>query len=136
MSERRSNLFVGALCVLFGLIAAFAIYARPEGLKVPAPVGYAAASAFMLAGLVIFAIETGRKSLYAWLVVGLLFAMFTPAAWIAFGPGERVCAVTPALLEFGASGAVCRTAFGAGALVLALMIVVAFRAALASKNAT
>lgn len=135
MSDRKSNLIAGALSSLMGAGVAAAIYLRPEGLKVPAWVACAAAFAFVLVGFVIFAIETGRVRLHRWLIVALLAAMFTPAAWVAFGPGEREYAVAAGLLNFMAFGLVCRSAFGLGALLLAVMLFVAYRAARAGKHA-
>ncbi len=133
MRKRKGNLLAGALAALVGLIAAFAIHARPEGLRVPAWVAYAAALAFVLAGLVIVAIETRRARLYAWLVVGLLAAMFAPAAWLAFGPGARAC--TLSIGGFASPELMCRSIFGFGAIMLAFMLAVAIRAARVAKNA-
>jgi hypothetical protein len=111
------------------------MYFHPEGLKVPAWVAYAAAAAFVLAGFVIFAVEARRARLYRWLVVALLVAMLTPGAWIAFGAGDRACTVGSGLLDFGASGLTCRAPFGVGAILLAVMTFVAFRAARSDKDA-
>lgn len=129
MGDRKGNLLAGALASLIGAVAGIAIYARPEGLKVPAWVGYAAAAAFVLAGFIIFAVETGRVRLHAWLVVAVLVAMFTPGAWIAFGPGERACKLAGNYADIAASGFLCRSAFGIGAVILAFMMIIAFRAA-------
>lgn len=134
MSDRNGNLLTGALASLMGVGVAIAIYLRPDGLRVPAFVAYAAAAAFILVGFVIFAIETKRARLHGWLIVALLAAMFTPAAWVAFGPGERECTVAPGFLEFLATGALCRAAFGLGAVLLAVMLYFACRAARASHH--
>ena len=134
MSDRNGNLLIGALASLMGVGVALAIYLRPDGLRVPALVAYAAAAAFILVGLVVFAMETRRARLHGWLIVALLAAMFTPAAWVAFGPGERACTVAPGFLEILATRALCRAAFGLGAALLAVMLFVAYRAARAGHH--
>ena len=97
------------------------IHLHPEGLKAPAWVAYAAAAAFVLAGVSLIAGARGAGSLQRWLGVFICLALFSISAWIAFGPGPRACTMSIGFLERAASEMVCRGAFGIGALLVALL---------------
>lgn len=69
------------------------------------------------------------RGTYAWMIAGLLAVMTVIPGWIAFGPGERHCTSSASvpLAEF-----TCRIAFGAGAILMAGITVLA--AVLARKG--
>lgn len=124
-----SNVKAGIALSALGLLLLGLMVAFPARLRVPAPVGYFAAIALFLAGLLALANAYGGRAARAWLAVAVLSCLFVPAAWIAFGPGERKCAIRFDSL-FGIAGdAVCRSAFGIGALLGLLLIAIALRQA-------
>jgi hypothetical protein len=137
MSEprtRRGAIAAGAFCSAAGVLLAVLIRAQTEGLRVPAVVGDAAAAAFALAGMSIIAMQAHDTRMHAWLIVVLLCAMTVPAAWVAFGPGERVCAGSFGPFALGSPALTCRSAFCVGALILIAVLAIAIRLARAAKN--
>ncbi|HEY1227822.1 MAG TPA: hypothetical protein VGF26_10930 [Ramlibacter sp.] len=120
----------GIAVVALGLLLLVLMIAFPERLRVPAPVGYLAAGAFVIAGLLALANVFGGRRTRAWLAVALLSCMTAPAAWIAIGPGPRSCSVAWGLHGGVAAGVACRAAFGAGAIVGPALVALALRAAL------
>jgi len=101
----------------------------PENLRAPMWVGLAAAGSFAAAGVAIAAEELRAPRVGRYALLGLLLAMLAPPAWIAFGPGPRACSdgIGVGGLSFGAWPAPdlgCRFAFGVGAILLALMLLV------------
>lgn len=116
---------IGLGAVLFVLMVAF-----PERLNVPAPIGYLVAAAFVLAGFLALANVFLDRRVSNWLAVALLSCMVIPSAWIAVGPGERSCAGSFGGFFYFTEGGACRVAFGIGAVLGLVFIVIAFRYAL------
>ena len=75
----------------------------------------------MLAGVAIVCQEQGYKNTFNWLVLGMRVSMFSIGAWVAFGPGARVCGLSLAGFSSSAGGLVCRGAFGLGAGLVGAM---------------
>ena len=116
--------------VALGLLLLALMAAFPERLKVPPPIGYLAASTFVLAGLLAVAnVFCGRK-VRAWLAVLLLACMVLPSAWIAVGPGPRSCSFKLGLLFGFTDGGTCRLAFGIGSVLGLVLVFIALRQAL------
>jgi cytosine/uracil/thiamine/allantoin permease len=110
------------------------IHLHPEGLRVPAWVAYVAAAAFVLAGLCLFAGALEIDWLQQWLGIAVTLSMLVVSLWIAFGPGERECSMSIPFVQTVAPDALCRGAFGIGALLVALFIGVFVRRALSSGS--
>ena len=125
----------GIAVVALGLLLLVLMVAFPERLRVPAPVGYLAAGAFVVAGLLALANVFGGRRTRAWLAVALLSCMTAPAAWIAIGPGQRSCSVALGPLLGVTGGAACRAAFGVGAIVGLALVAVALREAMRGGRA-
>ena len=127
MTDRRTHVIAAAVLVAAGLGIAALMYAYPARLNVPAAVGYLAALAFVVAGLLALANAFAGARVRAWLVVALLACLISPGLWEAFGPGERWCS-SGALFFFGlARGAACRAAFGVASVVGLLVLAVSVR---------
>jgi hypothetical protein len=128
--SRRAH-FIGVIvAVAAGLVVGFMIHLHPEGLRVPAWVAYVAAAAFVLAGLCLLAGALEIDCLQQWLGIAVTLSMLVVSLWIAFGPGERECSMSIPFVQTVAPDALCRGAFGIGALLLALFIGVFVRRAL------
>ncbi|MBL0426303.1 hypothetical protein [Ramlibacter alkalitolerans] len=134
MTPAREQFVAGALAIAVGAAVALAMLYAPGGARAPAWVIYAAAGAFVLAGLTLIAQGTGRRLLARWLPALVIACLVAPAAWIALGAGPRRC-----LVSVWASGGrllgrhsdlLCRLAFGAGAVLGLLMLLLAVREAL------
>jgi cytosine/uracil/thiamine/allantoin permease len=131
----RRTQFIGAVvAVAAGLVAGLMIHLHPEGLRVPAWVAYVAAAAFVLAGLCLFAGALEIDWLQQWLGIAVTLSMLAVSLWIAFGPGERECSMSIPFVQTVAPDALCRGAFGIGALLVALFIGVFVRRALSSGS--
>ena len=111
------------------------IHTHPEQLRAPEWVAVVAVGLFGFAGICIATQALRLNRLVRWLVCGLLGAMSVVPAWIAFGPGPRQCTMMSLGAHSAVSEVTCRGAFGAGALVLALMFVIAVRGALRARRA-
>jgi hypothetical protein len=127
---RRSHFMAGGLSVAAGLFCASMIYLHPGQLGAPAWVAYFACAAFVSGGAAILGRELQLPLLNAWLPVAVLFTMLIPGAWIAFGSGSRECGVSLPVLDFAGAEALCRGAFGIGAIIVAGMLIWAIRCAL------
>ena len=131
----RRTQFIGAVvAVAAGLVAGSMIHLHPEGLRVPAWVAYVAATAFVLAGLCLFAGALEIDWLQQWLGIAVTLSMLVVSLWIAFGPGARECSMSIPFVQTVAPDALCRGAFGIGALLVALFIGVFVRRALSSGS--
>lgn len=134
-SVSRRTQSVGAVAaVAVGLVIGFMIHLHPEGLRVPAWVAYVAASAFVLAGLCLLAGATEVNWLQRWLGIAVTLSLFVVNLWIAFGPGERECSISIPFLQTVAADALCRGAFGIGALLVALFLGLLVRRAIWSSS--
>jgi hypothetical protein len=133
--SRRTQLIGAAASVGIGLLVDVMIYFHPEGLRVPAWVAYVAASAFVFAGLCLLAGAFAILSLQRWLGIAVAVSLFVVIVWIAFGPGVRACSIS---LPFGqgiAPDVVCRGAFGIGAVLIGLFLVLALRRFIGTRSA-
>jgi hypothetical protein len=124
----------GAFSIAVGLIVGALIHLHPEGLRVPAWVAYVAASAFALTGLSLLAGALEAIRLQRWLGVAVALSLLAVGSWIAIGPGERACSMSIPFLRTAAPEAVCRGAFGLGALLVALVLGVLARRAIKSDR--
>jgi hypothetical protein len=120
-------MIAAVVAVASGLLVAYLIHAHPDDLRVPAWVAYVAASAFVLAGLCLSAGAAGNVGLQRWLGVAVTVSLFVVSVWVAFGPGERECSFSLPFFQSGASDAVCRGAFGIGAILVGLFLVLVLR---------
>lgn len=136
MTERGHRLLGGIISIIAGAFTAAMIYWHPEKLHAPAWVAYTACAAFVFAGLTIAAHEFGLRRIHSWLVVACVAALLIPGAWVAFGAGPRECAVSLPFFSTAATGAVCRTAFGFGVVLVAALLVLAVVRARRSRNAS
>ena len=131
----RRTQFIGAVVsVAAGLVVGFMIHLHPEGLRVPAWVAYVAAAAFVLAGLCLLAGAMEIPWLQQWLGIAVTLSMLVVSLWIAFGPGERECSMSIPFVQTVAPDALCRGAFGIGALLVALFVGLLVRRALSSGS--
>ena len=134
MTPGRDRILGGVLAVAIGAAVLLAVLFAPRGARAPAWVVYAAAGAFFLAGATLIAQGTGRRLLARWLPTLVIACLVAPAAWLAFGTGPRRCLVSA--WGFGSrllgrhSDLLCRLAFGVGAVVGLLMLLLAVREAL------
>jgi hypothetical protein len=127
-SRRR----IGMALIAVALALAATVTYRPEAARVPLWVLWSICSGVALAGVAVAAYTPSSPPVYRWSVVGVLASMFCVPAWIAFGPGSRSCTSNFAAISSETS---CRVAFGVGAALLAVMLVIALRQALNGKNA-
>ena len=113
---------VGAGFVALGVGEAALMYSRPETLRVPAWVGYAACVCFVLTGAAVALHANLSRRAYGWLITALLIIMTSIPVWIAFGAGDRSCRSNLPLLT-GATG--CRVVFGSSAVVMVGVVLIA-----------
>ena len=129
---RRQAIVLGIVAIAAGAGSAVAIYLRPQALRAPAWVAYAAVATFELAGAALIAGALGAKRLARWLGVLIMFGLLVPGLWIALGPGARDCSFSLGFLSSVASELFCRAGFGLGALLcvafLVLLVGRAFKA--------
>lgn len=129
-SADRTRSIAGAGLIAAGLAFGLLVFLHPEGLRAPAWVAYAAALAFVCAGILAFVGQSDSPRLQAWMAVALLMLMFAPAVWIAFGAGARECSVSLPYLFGVARGGSCRVAFAIASVMGLAMLVWAIRRAL------
>jgi hypothetical protein len=132
-ADLRRRLVSGWVAVVIGLGLATVIWLHPQQLRVPEGVAYAAAAAFVFAGLAILARMGSR--LNAFLAVLTAAGLLVPGAWVAVGPGSRECSFGVPFVQVVLEGAVCRVAFGFGALVVAIAFVALLMRAARSRRA-
>lgn len=118
----RTRLIGATAALAAGIVTAFMIQVYPEGLRVPAWVAYAAASAFALAGLCLLAAAAGVSWLERWLGIAVTLSLFTVSSWVAFGPGERECSMLIPFLQTVAHDVLCRGVFAFGSLLIGLSL--------------
>lgn len=126
---RRQALVIGGVAIALGVLSALMIQLRPEGLRAPAWVAYAAVATFPLAGGALIAGALGAKRLVPWLGVLITCGLLVPGLWVALGPGGRECSFSLGFLGGAASELVCRTGFGVGALLCLVLLVLLVRRA-------
>ena len=135
MRPTQPTIKIGASLFLAACGMAVLIHTHPERLRAPEWVALVAVGLFGFAGICIAAQALGLNRLVRWLVCVLLGAMAVVPAWIALGPGPRQCTMVSLGAHSAASEITCRGAFGAGALVLAVLFVVAARGAFRARHA-
>ena len=135
MRTTHPTVKIGASLFLAACGMAFLIHAHPERLKAPEWVALFAVGLFGFAGVCIAAQAFGLNRLVRWLVCVLLGAMAVVPAWIALGPGPRQCTMVSLGARSAASEVACRGVFGAGAVVVAGLFVMAVRGALRARHA-
>ncbi len=133
--SRRTQLIGAVTAVAAGFMVGYMIHLHPEGLRVPSWVAYVAASAFVFAGLCLFAGAAEISWLQRWLGIAVTLCLFAVSAWVAFGPGERECSMSIPFLQTVAPDVLCRGAFGIGALLVASFLGLFVRRALSDKSA-
>ena len=121
--KRRQAIVAGIMAIVVGVLAAVMIHLRPEGLRAPAWVAYAAVATFPLAGAALIAGATGGRRLVPWLAVLITCGLLVPGLWVAIGPGGRECSFSLGFLGGTASEFACRTGFGVGALLCLILLV-------------
>jgi hypothetical protein len=126
---------IGAGLLLAAGCMAVLVQMHSEKLKAPAWVVFFALGLLGFAGICIIGQALRLNGLVRWLVCVLLGAMVAIPGWVAFGSGPRQCSVVSFGTHSAASAVVCRSAFGAAAIVLAIMFAVAVRNALRSRHA-
>jgi hypothetical protein len=132
--SRRERLLAGGAAIAIGSIGLILMYRHPEGLRVPAWVGFAAMSTFVWGGSAIVLRENEATAGFAdGAVLLTIVGLFVPAAWIAFGPGPRECTAMLSVLSAPAGEWLCRGAFGLGALIVSLLFVLAARQVLTKR---
>ena len=132
---RRQSIVVGIVAIAAGAGSALAIYLRPQALRAPAWVAYAAIATFVLAGASLLAGALGAKWLARWLGVLIMCALLVPGLWIAVGPGARDCSFSLGFLSSVASELFCRAGFGLGPLLcVALLVLLVGRAFKANRG--
>ncbi|TZF81996.1 hypothetical protein [Cognatilysobacter lacus] len=117
----------GAAIVAVGLFTAGMITLYPEGLNAPAWVAYLAASAFVVAGSAQLASAFNRPHLAEILALAIVGLMLVVELWVAFGSGERNCAVKVAGAAGLAPESACRSAFAVGAVLVGAMLLIGLR---------
>jgi hypothetical protein len=123
-ASRKERLFVGGAATAVGVFGLVMMSLHPQGLRVPAWVGFAAMSTFVWGGCAIaLAAHQATRRLADWAVLLTIVGLFVPAAWIAFGPGPRECTAILALPSARAGEWLCRGAFGIGALLTWVILV-------------
>jgi hypothetical protein len=127
---KRQRLTVGVAAAALGLAGAAAMYLRPESLRVPAWVGFSAMAAFIAVGGALIAGACEARRLEGWLGVLTVLGLVVPALWIAIGPGPMHCSVSLPFFTTAAADWLCRGAFGLGALLGLVILVLAVRRAL------
>ena len=120
--SRRTQWIAAVGAMAAGVVVIYAIHAHPEGLRVPAWVAHMAASTFVIAGLALVAGLFELDWLQRGLGLAVTVVLLVVFAWIAFGPGERACSVSIPLMRTDASALMCRGAFGAGAVLMAVFL--------------
>lgn len=120
---------LGAAIALAAIIAL-----NPESLRAPGWIAYLACFSLGSGGAAAIARSYGRNRLADVLVCFLLAAFAVAGYWIAFGPGPRTCSVSTAGFSSAGGAIACRTAFGVGAAVVTLMLLMALRALLRTRG--
>lgn len=123
------KLALGSAVAGMGMLTALLVQLHSERLRAPAWVALLACACFVFAGLAIALHAWLSRKAYAWIMALLLLVMTLVPAWLALGSGPRHCS---SALPWLANETACRGAFGAGALLLLAMVLLAFRMARAS----
>ncbi|HEY0823151.1 MAG TPA: hypothetical protein VGD76_05135 [Ramlibacter sp.] len=96
MNPGQGSAFAGAAIAALGAALGVAMVLHPQAMRVPAPVAYLCALAFLFAGLTLIARARGHRLLQAWLPVLMVGSLVAPAVWLGFGSGRRQCTLSAA----------------------------------------
>jgi hypothetical protein len=135
MSERSRNLLSAGLFIACGIGSMVGVLLHPERINGPTWLGHAASGAFVLTGLAIVCQSFGLNKAFDWLILAMLVSLFAVGAWVAFGPGARMCEVSLPIVNTSRGGLVCRSAFGLGATLVGAMAVWQFIRILKGRSA-
>jgi FtsH-binding integral membrane protein len=123
--------YVGALAVLAGAGVALMVSLQPHKLRAPAWVAYAAALAFVFAGVSMLAQASGAsRRVLAWIGVLLVACLMAPVAWIAIAAPDGRCQVSFLGSFMPGTQWICRAGFMLGAAIGVLILVVMLRQAM------
>jgi hypothetical protein len=130
-AQERQPLWAGLSLVALGLAVMAGMALSPEGLNAPFWVAAVAVSAFIFAGISISARALRIGWLNALANIAVVGALATPGFWILLDPGPKRCSGGVSLFAFGTGGGwfgaagdlTCRLAFGAGAILTALVAI-------------
>lgn len=128
-AQKRQPLWVGLSLVALGLAVMAGMALSPQGLNAPFWVAAVAVSAFIFAGISITAHTLGIGWLNTLANIAVVCALATPGFWILLDPGPKSCTGGFSLFASGVGGGwfgrpgdlECRLAFGAGAILTALL---------------
>jgi hypothetical protein len=134
MASRRQQAVAAIIAMAAGVLVVFLVHLHPEGLRAPSWVVYIAASAFVFAGLCLLAGAIEINWLQPWFGIAVTLCLFAVSLWVTFGPGDRECSMSIPLLRTLAPDALCRAAFGTGALLIALFLALMVRRAITRKT--
>lgn len=144
-ARKPQPLWLGFGLAALGLAMIVGMALRPDGLNAPFWVAAVAASAFFFAGVSFAANTLGMGWLNTLANIAVVGALATPGFWILLDPGPKACTGGFSVFDsdigggwFGQAGDLeCRLAFGAGAILTALialaLIVSAVRRALGRR---
>ena len=113
-------------------LVAFALASVAIGLTVGETAGWAFACASLLGIVVLQLVYLYR--LQRWLGVAVTVSLFVVCAWVAFGPGQRECSVSLPFVKSITGDAICRGAFGIGAILMGLFLLLVLRRAFADRS--
>jgi hypothetical protein len=126
-TQRRTAAFYAIAFTIGAVLVAHAAWVRDPALHVPPALGYVVAVVFGAAALAALAQAWGHPRAQAGFATLVLAGMSATGAWLATPAGARGCRSSLGMLPGLAPSFGCRTAFGAGAFVTALMTAYAFR---------
>src|SRR5262249_46601172 len=92
--SERQRLVFGLFLIAIGVGTTAVIFLRPEQLRVPAWVAYAAVATFPLSGIALIAGALGANRLVPWLGILVLVGLLVPGLWVTFGPGLQKCSIS------------------------------------------
>lgn len=103
--------------IVIGLGMMVMISVSPEGLNAPMWVVQIACAAFVFAGLSMLGQVFGLTILSRLSALGVVYCLCAPGMWIAFDPLPKDCSVSTAFFATTGTDILCRTVFGAGAVI-------------------
>jgi hypothetical protein len=104
------------VCYVLGSFLAYVVWSQQPGLRIPPPVGYLAAAAFLAAGATLVLQVRGAQRGQRFTAFLLVAALAGVGGSIGFGPGSRHGESGGDFLSFITGQYPCRVAFGAGAV--------------------
>lgn len=123
---------IGLAAIATGVLVAASVTLNPEKLQVPSWVALCASGSFVIAGIAIAIRGIVSEKIYDWIMVALVALLAAIPAWIALGPGTRVCTAT---VPFFAGELLCRVGFGLGGAILLGVLAIAILKAVKKTHA-